>query len=438
MEKINNNQPLDTEKKLFSELSEKERFSNLGENEAIQRYGYEMALRSKEQEERELSPEEKESLEKMTHAVKNIVSLFELQRSKNNKSGENLIVITDEGVDELIRLAFFRGAREMAGDDARMIVTKKPEQSAEDFGSNIGHRITTADAILLVTSKSRTHSTETVEAIAGQSESEKIAKLQRLRREKRSVPFSGQTRIISIPEPTIDNLTEGAALENIKELQERTAKVFRIFEKAEKMRITSQKGTDITINIKPKTVGKEDGMVSKPGTGSNFPVGEVGCAPQGEGTNGVYVIDGLLDDNHYVSSPVTLIIKNGIVEKIEGEDKDVLWLRATLDKQNTGKGNPYKLAEASLGMNSKAFRVNESGEKILPPSVLEAEKSLGTVHLAVGNNTLFLEMGGYESSDPDYNAVDIHLDFPIYDPTVEMLLPNNEKIILINRGKLTL
>jgi len=385
--------------------------------------------------ERDLSKEEKEEVEKMTIAAKNILSLFKLKRNKNNTKGENLIIITDTGVPELVRSALFEAGKEIAGSDARIFVTPEPESDTEDFGEGVGEILKTADAVLLASSKSRTHSKETLE-LGALSNTPEIAKLQELRRQKRGVLFHAQCRVISITETKKNILTEGAALENAEELKERTDKVFEIFKKAEKMRVTSEKGTDITVNIKPRTVIPENGDFSKPGTAGNFPFGEVMCAPQGEGTNGIYVLDGLLGENRYVSAPMKLTIKNGIVVNIEGDEKDVSWLKNILDSQDKKKGNPYKVAEASIGTNSKAFRIDENGKQIFPPDVVEAEKLLGTVHFAIGNNKLFLQMGGYDKNDIDYNDVDVHMDFPIYDTTVEMIMPDGEKVVLVEKGKL--
>jgi len=76
--------------------------------------------------------------------------------------------------------------------------------------------------------------------------------------------------------------------------------------------------------------------------------------------------------------------------------------------------NAYNIAELGIGANPKA-RLNGN--------VLEDEKVLGTVHIAVGDNTSFT--GGHMRSN-------IHLDGILLQPTVkigERLLMQNGKLL---------
>lgn len=434
---------LDIEKELFEKLPEEEkakRISELGEEGAIQQYGYEMSLRLKEQPEKELSPEERENLEKMTTAVKNVLSLFELKRTQDNKQGENLIVVTDEGVDELIRLALYKGAKETASDDARIVITPKPEHPAQILGSAIGERIKHADAILLATSLSRTHSKEVSDLISAHP-NEFIAKLQELRKQKRGAMFPSNSRIISITTTTQEILTEGASQENFEEMRKRIEKMKEIMKDVEKAHITSELGTDLEIDIKSYTLLGEDGRINRPGTGSNFPVGEYGGSVDLEKTNGVLVIDGAVTNIGRVDEPIKIEIRQGKVIAVSGGEA-ARKLQATLEKANEGykKQNPegmadaFKIAEFSFGMNSKAFRYNEKGEKISPSTSLEAEKGLGTIHVAFGRNTVL----GVKKEDPDYNDIAIHIDNVVMRPTVKGIKRDNSEIEIINNGEFLL
>ena len=112
--------------------------------------------------------------------------------------------------------------------------------------------------------------------------------------------------------------------------------------------------------------------------------------------------------------PIRLTIENGKVVKIEGGEsaKKLLDILEKTNKEYQEKNpddkitNAFKLAEFSFGMNSKAFRYNEKGQKISPPTSLEAEKGLGTIHIALGKNSLF----NIDRDDTDYNDIPIHID----------------------------
>jgi leucyl aminopeptidase (aminopeptidase T) len=179
-------------------------------------------------------------------------------------------------------------------------------------------------------------------------------------------------------------------------------------------------------------------MVDKPGMASNFPIGETGGAVDLEGTNGVYVVDGAIGMIGRVDKPVKITIEKGIAIKIEGgEAADKL--RAILGKadQEYKKAHPedkvasaYRLAEFAFGMNSKAFRY-EDGKRVSPPTSLEGEKGLGTVHIALGKNTLF----GVPKEDPDYNDIPIHIDCVAMEPNVVGIKDKEEEIDIIEKGE---
>jgi len=112
---------------------------------------------------RELSSEKKEQLEKLKQGAENVLKCFKLKRSPDNKSGENLLIVTDSGADPLMIKALWEAGRRIAGDDCRVAVAPKTEHAAQEFGKAIGEKMKMADAILLITSLSRTHAKETGE-----------------------------------------------------------------------------------------------------------------------------------------------------------------------------------------------------------------------------------------------------------------------------------
>ena len=82
----------------------------------------------------------------------------------------------------------------------------------------------------------------------------------------------------------------------------------------------------------------------------------------------------------------------------------MLHLNHTSGSFSAHPGNA-NLAELGIGTNDRARR---------PDIVLEAEKIIGTVHLALGDNR---SMGG-ESAAP------FHVDFVLWGPSLELTLPD--------------
>ena len=459
---------LDSEKELFDKLFQEEKekiISETGSEEgAIQQHGYELAMRSMDKKEQELSLEEKEQFERLKIGAENVIKSFSLKRSPDNKKGENLLIVTDSGANELMIKALLNAGQEIAGDDCRIVVAPKTEHAAQEFGENIGEKMKTADAVLLVTSLSRSHSKETVELVHPKHSSEIInsllespalknafpelrkkyssetlAKMLSERKMDEASMFPSKSRMISITNTAREILTEGGALENPIEMKERIDKFAEVMNEVEKVKITSKNGTDLILDIKVQSLAKETGIIDRPGTGSNFPSGEYGGAVDLTETNGVYVADGAIGMIGRPDEPIRLTIENGKVVKIEGGES-ANKLRDILEKTNKEyqEKNPndkitnaFRLAEFSFGMNSKAFRYNKDREKISPDTSLEAEKGLGTIHIALGKNSLF----NIDRDDTDYNDIPIHIDCVAMFTTIIGIKENGEEIEIIKNGE---
>jgi leucyl aminopeptidase (aminopeptidase T) len=106
-------------------------------------------------------------------------------------------------------------------------------------------------------------------------------------------------------------------------------------------------------------------------------------------------------------------VKNGVVVEIEGNDS----LRARLEAKFAEDVNCRNIAELGIGTNDKASR---------PDNVLEAEKILGTIHIALGDNTGF---GGNVSAP-------FHEDYVFYQPTLTAIMADKSEFLVIEAGKL--
>jgi hypothetical protein len=117
----------------------------------------------------------------------------------------------------------------------------------------------------------------------------------------------------------------------------------------------------------------------------NVPVGEVYIAPKKNLVSGVVVIDGSIKTNQetiIVNKPVKIIIENGEIKDILGSGDESKKLKKCLDYYMSFKNNKNvkRIGEIGIGLNP--------GATICGPTIIN-EKSLGTAHVAIGNNKSF-------------------------------------------------
>jgi len=433
-------------------------------------------LRSMEVPESELSPEEMEEFEKLKRGARNVIKCFQLKRSEDNKKGETLRIVADAGVDSLMLRALYEEGRAAAGNDCRLVVVPKTERPATPLGEAVGQQIQMTDAVLLFTSLSRSHAQETGAVINPRHDMELIErilnsshqqgnfpilsnyKLEEIEEKIKALPreiylkktgeepggYPTRARLISVTSSRREILSEGGALEDPNIMSERIDKFAEAVKGLEKVRITSDNGTDLILDIKTSSLEDEKGIVDKPGTFSNFPSGEYCSAVDLEGTNGVYVCDGCLTVLNRLPEgepPIRLTIEKGRIVKIEGGEYAVKLQELLNDVEAKQKeahpdddiNSAFRLAEFAFGMNSKAFRIGSDGQRIAAPVLLEAEKCLGTVHIATGRNASFK---GMSPKDPDFNDVNIHIDFVAMNPNVTGFREDNSEFEIIKDGEI--
>ncbi len=150
-------------------------------------------------------------------------------------------------------------------------------------------------------------------------------------------------------------------------------------------------------------------MYHKKGESGNLPTGETYNAPIEGTTNGIFVVDGSMAGLGLIGDVnIKIEVKDGFAVKITG-GRPAKKLNDMLDAVGKGARN---IAEFGIGTNDSAK---------LSGILLEDEKVMGTVHLALGNN---ITMGG------TFN-VPIHLDGIIKKPTVYL-----DDKLLMKSGKL--
>lgn len=210
-----------------------------------------------------------------------------------------------------------------------------------------------------------------------------------------------EAKIISMP-AVGEKMLKRCIPVNYAKMSELTKKIAKILTKAKKVKITSPAGTDLFLNISNFKGNVWDGIAKKRKT-VNLPDGEANIGIQN--ADGVLVVDGSMPPDQKskwgiigkIKNPIKLTVKNGKVVKIEGKKEAEILKKMLSDFDDS----VYKLAELGTGTNPKAK---------LTGNVTEDEKILGTVHIALGDNTSF---GGK-------NVSPLHLDGVICNSTLKL------------------
>ena len=166
--------------------------------------------------------------------------------------------------------------------------------------------------------------------------------------------------------------------------------------------VSSKSGTNIMFSVAGRHWLIDDGVISDEDVARgdvilNLPTGEVFIAPVEDSVSGVFVMDTPRFYKGLKIAGVRLRFENGKIVDFkaeEGEDafKEIL---------ETNTGDKDKFAEFGIGINADA--------ELNAPLILE-EKAIGTIHVAIGDNTSF---GGKNDST-------LHLDLISVNPTVKV------------------
>ncbi|MCL2760369.1 MAG: aminopeptidase [Desulfuromonadales bacterium] len=193
-------------------------------------------------------------------------------------------------------------------------------------------------------------------------------------------------------------------------LSERSRTLSEAVNRALKISVTTPNGTSITVSKEGRFAEPDDGILTIPGSFGNLPAGEVYFAPMEGTAAGVLVLEH--GPTRSLETPLTLTVKNGEVTEIAGDEPHKKWLQSKFDESRKNRN----IAELGIGTNDKATR---------PDNVLEAEKIMGTIHIAFGDNSGF---GGSVTTP-------FHEDYVFYNPTLTAIMGDNSRKVLIENGK---
>ncbi|NWG11321.1 aminopeptidase [Candidatus Bathyarchaeota archaeon] len=225
-----------------------------------------------------------------------------------------------------------------------------------------------------------------------------------------------KARLGHCPGVTLDMLTDGAlALENNehRQMQDFAKRLMQKLSQAAKVKITNPSGTNIVLHVEGRPFFTDTQIDWEHMKWMNLPTGEVIVAPLEDSLEGTLVCDMAIGGIGPLKHPVKLTVRNGKVQDSFSEDSDVLKrMRNSLDTDDWSN----VAGEFAFGINSKARFVEE---------FLEAEKMLGTIHIAFGNN----------SDMPDgKNQSKNHMDFLVSKPTVKVYNKNHSEMDILVEG----
>jgi leucyl aminopeptidase (aminopeptidase T) len=211
-------------------------------------------------------------------------------------------------------------------------------------------------------------------------------------------------------------LTEGALAltpEEHKSMQTHAEKLIHALEDTATVKISNPSGTNLTLSTQNRKFFTDTKLDWKTMKWMNLPTGEVIVAPVEDSLNGKLVCDMAIGGIGKLRKPVEVTAKNGRVENVFSGDSD--HLRRVEETFATDNWSDI-VGEFAFGINSKARFVDE---------FLEAEKMLGTVHVAFGANT---DMPG--GKNPSTN----HMDLLISNPTVTVTKEDGKTTTILKEG----
>jgi leucyl aminopeptidase (aminopeptidase T) len=225
-----------------------------------------------------------------------------------------------------------------------------------------------------------------------------------------------KSRLGHCPGITLSMLTDGALALTSQEhrnIQSFASKLMLTLSRAAKVEITNPAGTKLSLSVERREFFTDTRMDWESMRWMNLPTGEVIVAPIEGSLNGKLVCDMAIGGIGKLKTPLEIHAKNGKAEKIACKDKEALER-----VENTLASDEWSnmVGEFAFGINPKARFTQE---------FLEAEKMLGTIHLAFGKNVDF--PGGKNTSKN-------HMDMLISKPTVNVTMDDDSKLTVLKGG----
>lgn len=262
--------------------------------------------------------------------------------------GEDVLVVTDPASFPIGRV-LAEGARKLGAEAVLAEMSERPSNGSEPAPA-IARAMLQADVVIGPTSKSFSHTAA-----------------------RKAATESG-TRIATMPGITEDMLARTMAAD-FAAVRRRSAALAEALTAGSEVRISGPSGTDLTMLIEGREGMADDGDIRSEGAFGNLPAGEGFIAPVEGSANGVLAFDGSIWPVGKLPEPLVIEIEDGYARSMKGAAADQF--RAAIEPYGS---EAFAIAELGIGTNEAAM---------LTGNVLEDEKILGTVHVALGDNHSF-------------------------------------------------
>jgi len=312
-------------------------------------------------------------------------------------AGENIVIVCDDEKRE-VGTAFAEGALNL-GLWARIMILKTGKETRKEVPTHLLEVLTHQKPDIYV-NLMRDLREETPFRI-------RVIKLET--RDRRA-------RLGHCPGVTTDMLTKGALAltgEEHKRMLAFAEKLLRVLEGTVKIELRNPSGTRLSLSVGDRQFITDTKLDWKNMKWLNLPTGEVFAAPVENSLSGRMVCDMAIGGIGPVKAPVEIVAKDGKAERATSKDKSAL--QGVKDTFATDEWSDV-VGEFAFGINPKARFVKE---------LLEAEKILGTVHIAFGHNT---DMPGGKNLSKN------HLDFLMSKPTVKAIKENGKPVTILENG----
>jgi len=286
------------------------------------------------------------------------------------KPGEKVLIIVDEPKRDIGQVLFAQASRMQA--EAMMMEMLPRDNHGVEPPEAVAQAMLFADVVIIPTSKSLTHTA------ARRKANEKGA------------------RIATMPDITADMMARTLS-GNYAEIAERCRKYADLLTPAREAHVVSPAGTDLKFSIRGRKGLADTGIIHLPGDFSNLPAGEAYVSPLEGTANGKLVVDGSMAGIGILEEPIVITVEEGYATEITG-GKEAKKLESIVGRYGREARN---IAELGIGLNEFAQ---------ITGYVLEDEKVMGTIHIAIGDNSNF---GGTVS-------VPSHLDGVLLKPTLSI------------------
>jgi len=266
------------------------------------------------------------------------------------KSGEKVLIITD--LDNMDRAEALAMASYMA--DAEPIILCQPalEKFSVEPPETISNSMKASDVILVALPF--LHS----------------AQLFHTQARRDAIKEGARFAIVQVT-PENAEITK----EDILQTKALTEKISALEGKAEKVRVRTKKGTDITFSIKGRRPVVISSLLNKPGDSGTIPdFAEAAISPVEGSAEGIVVIDGSMNglEGVAIKDPIVWKVEKGKVVEIEGKE-EARMLREIVQKAGANANN---IAELGIGTVTRGKIMCQTDDKRL----------FGTGHIAIGDN----------------------------------------------------